>query len=820
MKNPLFLRPHVQFSFARKPRSRVIRGKLTAALLFAVTGLAPLLVSQAQKTNKPISVLDVSTHASPNGTLVTIVGDGPLNQAETWQDSEGYHVMVPNAGAPGSIRTAPGVRVRRVGKALEILVRTKPGASVTAQPLANHLNLAISGSLEPGTASESSSDNSSTDAATLSEEQRRSEKREAADVNAKDLKVAATEPSSASTTRAAENLASNQPAIPQAEPVTSQQVTTPSDEDGILSSILTDRGMLLITSVGLIALLGARKIRSRRAGVRGTMRVVLDGEMLPDDWPDEPGAPSQSWQSGEPSMSLVKVNGSLPANASSRERKSAVHVPVTTPASLYGAYRIDQEVGKLILGQAHRMDVLSSRAPDDRRAIETSLIKVIASPDSEEGHRRRAREALEEYGFVARQCASLLLSTDAFERTSAARSLGEIKSPAALPFLLEGLYDHESIVRNQAVVSVGELKLPMAIGALLDMARRHPDVPSTLLSRSLSACSVEGLDFFDTMTPELPLFTLGQGDTLGSEITHLEPASSVEDLPERSDDEGFAEAIAKLQSGNPEERSEAVKKLAQYQIQSSVAALSSVARLDSEANIRALAVSSLSSINHESVFPAVLIGMADESREVRAAAARSLSRLSFDRADAYVRVMETADEKVLRDVAHACVQAGIVSQNIDRLASSDRRQAYEAFSLICLLAKAKMTEPILEAIYNHANMDVRVTAIHLLVKTDQPEVFEQLRQLTIKDGIAEEVRTALLEAMYKLDQAKLKPDETAEAFWFNNEPPAETKGEEKGKADGEPQFESPFEPDFETEFERIFKPGYERKVEKHVNEVE
>jgi len=46
----------------------------------------------------------------------------------------------------------------------------------------------------------------------------------------------------------------------------------------------------------------------------------------------------------------------------------------------------------------------------------------------------RAREALEEYGFVARQCAALLLAADAFERTSAARSLGDIKSPAALPF--------------------------------------------------------------------------------------------------------------------------------------------------------------------------------------------------------------------------------------------------------------------------------------------------------------------------------------------------------------------------------------------------
>ena len=67
------------------------------------------------------------------------------------------------------------------------------------------------------------------------------------------------------------------------------------------------------------------------------------------------------------------------------------------------------------------------------------------------------------------------------------------------------------------------------------------------------------------------------------------------------------------------------------------------ARMDSEAAVRSQAVSSLAMINHESVFPAVLIGMADESREVRAAAARSLTHLNFERLDAFIRVLETKD---------------------------------------------------------------------------------------------------------------------------------------------------------------------------------
>ncbi len=318
------------------------------------------------------------------------------------------------------------------------------------------------------------------------------------------------------------------------------------------------------------------------------------------------------------------------------------------------------------------------------------------------------------------------------------------------------------------------------------------------MSRALSACSVEGLDFFDASFSEPALLEPGLPDYV-QEITHLEPASSVESLPGSSEDEGLADALARIQSEDLNERSEAVKDLARFQVQSSVVALAAIARSDSEPSVRAQAISSLASINHESVFPAVLIGMADDSREVRAAAARSLSRLSFDRADAYVRVIETTDADTLPDVARACIQAGIVAQGIDRLASSDRRQAYEAFSIVTLLAKARMPEPILEAIVDHPSMDVRLTAVRLLSTIEQPQIFNQLRELAVREGLAEEVKTALLEAMYKLDQAKLKDEEVP------------TPQESDFMPDFE-MYDQPGEPDIETEI------GAE--VETHADEIE
>jgi HEAT repeat protein len=174
--------------------------------------------------------------------------------------------------------------------------------------------------------------------------------------------------------------------------------------------------------------------------------------------------------------------------------------------------------------------------------------------------------------------------------------------------------------------------------------------------------------------------------------------------------------------------------------------------------VRAAAVASLGSIDHESVFAPVLIALGDESRIVRAAAARNLSSLHFDRADAYVRVMETADFEMLRRVARACVNTGIVAQAVDRLASEDRRHAFEAFSLFSLLARAQETQPIFDAIENHRDDEVRLCAVRVLSMAGQSNFVPRLREVAARDGISENVRTAILEALYKLDQDQLPTD--------------------------------------------------------------
>lgn len=740
-------------------RSVCDRSLICTATLILAFALTPLTEMRSQELKySPLRVSSVVAQPSASGTTISIVAEGSLRRAQTWQDSEGYHVVVPYATVQNSIKPVRGVKIRRLGQSLEILVQIGQGTGVSAQVDDNRLNLFVNDSLDPHP--EAAIDTAKT---VTDENYWHSGAQGSRPADAPKPAATREDPffnsefpnqSSASSAKAGPPALQPRPDLrvsqtqgPETAVAPGSEIALQPEEASFFASIFSATSVLIVLGLGVIGLFLSRKLRTRK----GSAKAKPAGRPVEEQANEvENSAPSSNQVPQDREIERVEAPAQTAVAVSRRATGS--HMTVATPDSLYGAYRIDQEVGKLVLGQPHRMDVLSSRAPEDRRAIESSLIKMIAS-SSDENERRRASEALEEYGFVARECATLLTAADPFDRTTAARALGEIGSAEALPFLLEGLYDSESIVRNQAVASIGQLKVPRAIGALLDMARRHPDVPGNLVSQALSACSVEGLDFLDATISEPALLGDGRSNGFGFDITNLEPAALVEDLPDESDEEGFASALQALSSEDVGERMEAAKTLARFQAGQAVSALTTIARSDAEAAIRSQAITSLAVINHESVFPAVLIGMADESREVRAAAARSLTHLNFERLDAFIRVLETEDEELQSAVAKACIKSGIVSQAIDRLANGDRRQGYETFSIISLLARAKTTEPVLDAIANHSNLDVRLATVRLLTNTGEAHVFEELRQLAVQEGFPEELRTALLEAMYQLDQS-------------------------------------------------------------------
>ena len=762
---------------------------------------------RAQKAKESgVNLTGVSSRADARGAVVTVTGDAPLSRAQTWQDDEGFHIVgyrwSMGAGAPR------GVKVRRVGDSLELVVPVKRGASVTVHPRFNSLELVVNGGLaqssdaeataaQPGetgretrqrgahSGGQDSQTRAAADARVRAIERRTSQQQQATEdssfaeagtriASASETRVKAAEPPQAKAEEPhAETYVAGQfqevapPQVPPAQievaaatPEPVQPAPALTQQTGMAVAAPTGgSSMLTIALVAFLVAVGGTLVfvRQRGRGEAESSNAAKNSES------------KALVKASDAKMTVSKTNGKTKGAAKDSATKTgagqssggqalvkqdatarSIHFSTSAPPVLFGAFRIEQEVEKMARGEAHSVEVLGSRAQDDRRALEARLLRMITAEQTSETERARARAALEDYGFVARQSAALLLAPDSFQRSSAAHMLGKIGAASSLPFLLEALYDDDAVVRTEAVVSLGALGLPSAIGALLDMARRHPEVPAQLLGSALSACSVASIELTQG---EGGSYSLASEDLFTGEITAFEPVAEIEQLPVWLEDETLAEALDRLDSTDVEARVAAAQQLAQYSVQRSVEALSQISTRDRSSAVRAAAVTSLGNIGHVSVFAPVLIAMADEAREVRASAARALSRLSFDRADAYVRVIETADEETMMRLAGACVTAGLARQALDRLASEDRRQAYEAFSLLSLVARGGQTGVILEVVEGGGELKVRLSAARLLALQGQPEVASRLRAIASDESAPQELRAVIAESVARVEQA-------------------------------------------------------------------
>src|SRR6476469_7706268 len=129
--------------------ARLVQFRRFAGLMVSlvVVFILPLLASQAQRLRAPVKVSRIAVQPSAAGTAISIVADGSLTKAQNWQDAEGYHIVLPNTVALDSLSVARGIRLRRLGTSLEILVQTKAGANVDAQIDDNGMQLNVAGKL-------------------------------------------------------------------------------------------------------------------------------------------------------------------------------------------------------------------------------------------------------------------------------------------------------------------------------------------------------------------------------------------------------------------------------------------------------------------------------------------------------------------------------------------------------------------------------------------------------------------------------------------------------------------------------------------------
>lgn len=105
----------------------------------------------------------------------------------------------------------------------------------------------------------------------------------------------------------------------------------------------------------------------------------------------------------------------------------------------------------------------------------------------------------------------------------------------------------------------------------------------------------------------------------------------------------------------------------------------------------------------------------DASAEVRRRAVRDLYALDPDRAASLVNEAlrdGTPDQR--RRIGNALADSGLLYEAIDDLKAENHESCYRAFSLLFLVAKAGVVEPLISVIENNPTSDLSLALISLL----------------------------------------------------------------------------------------------------------
>ena len=165
---------------------------------------------------------------------------------------------------------------------------------------------------------------------------------------------------------------------------------------------------------------------------------------------------------------------------------------------------------------------------------------------------------------------------------------------------------------------------------------------------------------------------------------------------------------------------------------------------------RAAALAELARSGGEEAFRHINAAFDDQSVEVRGAAAHALFDSQQDRAAGFTRALREASPTRRRRIGAAIASSGLANEAIRNLTGESRDKTYDAFSLLFLMSKAGEVQPLMRAIEEHPNIEVRLAVVKLLALSGQPDILPSFRRMAVRGSLPPEVRTAVMEAIYQI----------------------------------------------------------------------
>ena len=141
----------------------------------------------------------------------------------------------------------------------------------------------------------------------------------------------------------------------------------------------------------------------------------------------------------------------------------------------------------------------------------------------------------------------------------------------------------------------------------------------------------------------------------------------------------------------------------------------------------------------------------DPSSEIRKKAVRDLYELDPDRAATHVNdALRAGSPEERRRIGTALADSGLLYEAIDDLMAENHESCYGAFSLLFLVAKAGVVEPLISVIEQHPSLDLTLGLVRLLASSREPEVAPALLKLAANSSLDPQLRSAASEAVTQI----------------------------------------------------------------------
>jgi len=153
-----------------------------------------------------------------------------------------------------------------------------------------------------------------------------------------------------------------------------------------------------------------------------------------------------------------------------------------------------------------------------------------------------------------------------------------------------------------------------------------------------------------------------------------------------------------------------------------------------------------------SPFEQIAQALDDPSPQTRETAVRELYELDPDRAATLVNdALRDGSLEERRRIGTALADSGLLYEAIQDLKAENYESCYGAFSLLFLVAKAGVVEPLFSVIENNPSTDLSLALLRLLASSREPEVLSAFRRLADNASLSLELRRVAVESLAQLN---------------------------------------------------------------------